>query len=188
MKAEQVSQHPRVATGSCLTPLTVRQAAIYDHKKAKDQSADDQRVDGRCYIRSPQEEADEFDFIVRNAKAKAFHFLAVDKCMFTDADKGRCDCIVFNESITLFIELKENKTRARKEGRKAAIKQLCKSIKWFMNEGLLAELETVEIIVANGIHKRPPRFAQSIIDRTTELQLLFPNLNIRYGELPFYKL
>lgn len=188
MNAEQVSQHPRVAGGSCLQSLTVRQTAIYDHKKAKDQSLDDLRLDGRCYLRLPREEINEFDFIVRNTRARTFHFLAVDKCMFTDADGRRCDCIVFNDSVTLFIEMKENKTRARKEGRKSAIKQLCLSIEWFMAEGLLRELETVEVIVANGIHKRPPRFAQSIIDRTTELQLIFPNLNIRYGELPFYKL
>ncbi|RZK34123.1 MAG: hypothetical protein EOO61_14125, partial [Hymenobacter sp.] len=147
MNVEQVSQHPLVAVNSCLTSLNARQAAIYDHKKAEDQTAEDQRVDGRCYLRLPQEEVDEFDFIVRNAKTKIFHFIAVDKCMFTDADSSRCDCIVFNESTTLFIELKENKTRARKEGRKSAIKQLCKSIEWFMAEGLLAELETVEIIV-----------------------------------------
>jgi hypothetical protein len=188
MDAEQVRQHSRVSAGNCLVALTVRQAAIYDHKKEPAQPAEDPRIDGRCYLRPPRVAAESFDFIVRNAKGRLFHFLAVDKCMFTDSEGKRCDCIVFNEAVTLFIEMKENKARARKEGRKSAIRQLCQSVEWFMSEGLLAELETVEVIVANGIHKRPPRFDQSIIDRTTELQLTFPNLNIRYGELPFYKL
>ncbi|GAA3956602.1 hypothetical protein [Hymenobacter antarcticus] len=188
MNAEKVRQHSRVVAGSCLVTLNARQAAIYDHKKGEDQAAEDLRIDGRCYLRSSREEGDEFDFIVRNAKGQVFQFLAVDKCMFTDSEGKRCDCIIFNESVTLFIEMKENKARTRKEGRKSAIRQLRQSVEWFLSEGLLAELETVEVIVANGIHKRPPRFDQSIIDRTTELQLTFPNLNIRYGELPFYKL
>ena len=170
MNAEKVRQHSRVAAGGCLATLNARQAAIYDHKKQVDQAAEDLRIDGRCYLRSSREEGDEFDFTVRNAKGQVFHFLTVDKCIFADSEGKRCDCIVFNESVTLFIEMKENKARARKEGRKSAIRQLCQSVKWFMSEGLLAELETVEVIVANGIHKRPPRFDQSIIDRTTELQ------------------
>ena len=188
MNAARVRQHSRVAAGSCLVTLNARQAAIYDHKKQAGQAAEDLRIDGRCYLRSSREEGAEFDFIVRNARGQVFHFLTVDKCMFADSEGKRCDCIVFNESVALFVELKENKTRARKEGRKSAIRQLCQSVEWFMSEGLLAELETVVVIVANGIHNRPPRFDQSIINRTTELQLTFPSLNIRYGELPFYKL
>lgn len=188
MDAERVSQHLVVAERGCLTEIRARQAIIYDHKKAADQAADDLRVDGRCYLRRPGEEANSFDFIVRNAGGRVFHFLAVDKCLFLDSDETRCDCLVFNESVSLFIEMKENKTRARKEGRKSALKQLRQSVEWFMEAGLLADLETVEVIVANGIYKRPPRFTQSIIEQTAKLQLDFPNLNIRYGELPFYKL
>lgn len=190
MKAEQVGRHSRVAVGGCLLPNTARQVVIYDHKKAEDQPATDTRIDGRCYLRQPKEEATHYDFTVRNPKGGVFHVVAVDKCMFSDEEDGsRCDCVVFNESVSLFIDLKENKSVAgRQKGRRKAITQICASIEWFLAENLLTDREEVEAIVANGTRKRHPRFTANNIEKTAELQAIFPNLNISYGELPFYKL
>ena len=179
MKADQVRQHPRVAAGGCLTSHQVRTALIYDHPD-----------EGRCYIRQRDEEPSPYDFTIQNSSGRVFHLVAVDKCMFSDkADGTRCDCIVFTEAVSLFIDLKSNRSvSGRQKGRKKAIGQICASIAWFLSENLLADKETVEVIVANGTRKRHPSFNDNIIDKTTELQNLFPNLNIRYGELPFRKL
>jgi hypothetical protein len=145
---------------------------------------------GRCYIRRRGEETSANDFTVRNSAGREFHLLAVDKCMFSDEQDGsRCDCVVFNHAVSLFIELKGNHSvSGRQKARKKGISQICASIAWFLSENLLTDREAVEVIVANGTRKRHPRFNDNIIDKTAELQELFPNLNIRYGELPFRKL
>lgn len=190
MNADQVRQHPRVAAGNCLASHTARQVVIYDHKKAKDQPATDRRIDGHCYLRQPREETTPFDFTVRNPSGRVFHFVAVDKCMFTDQDAGRrCDCLVFTDTVSLFIDLKENKSLSgRKKDRHSAIQQICASIEWFMAENLLADREEVEVIVANGTRRRHPHFTNNNIGKTAALQDLFPSLMIRYDELPFRKL
>jgi hypothetical protein len=110
--------------------------------------------------------------------------------MFSDESDGRrCDCIVFTAAVSLFIDLKGNRSvSGRQKGHKKAIGQICASIAWFLAEHLLHDQEEVEVIVANGTRKRHPGFNDNIIDKTTELQNLFPNLSIRYGELPFRKL
>ena len=179
MDVEQVSQHPRVAENNCLTSHTARKILIYDHP-----------TDGRCYIRQRGEDTTPFDFTLHNARSRVFHFVQVDKCMFSDEeDANRCDCLFFTDSISLFVELKGNKSvSGRQKGRNKAINQLCASVAWFLVENLLADGAAVEVIVANGTRKRHPRFNESIIDKTLAIQQLFPNLSIRYGELPFYKL
>jgi hypothetical protein len=179
MRAAQVSQHPRVAGGGCLSSHHARTALIYDHPDL-----------GRCFIRQRGEEISPYDFTVQNSSGRTFHLLAVDKCMFTDETDGtRCDCVVFTEAVSLFVEFKSSRSTAgRQKVRKKAISQICASIEWFLSERLLDDLEAVEVIVANGTCKRHPSFNDNIIDKTTELQKLFPNLRIRYGELPFRKL
>ena len=57
-----------------------------------------------------------------------------------------------------------------------------------MAENLLADREEVEVIVANGARRRHPRFTNDNIDKTLALQEIFPNLMIRYDELPYRKL
>jgi len=179
MKAEQVNQHPRVATKSCLTSHTARKTLIYDNPD-----------DGCCYIRAKGEESTEFDFTLHNAKGQVFHFVKVDKCLFADeGDTSRCDCLLFTEAISLFVEFKSNRSfSGRQKGRKKALDQLQASIEWFITENLLITGETVAAIVANGTRKRHPRFNSNNIEKTAELQALFPSLRIRYDELPFYKL
>ncbi|SHJ70766.1 hypothetical protein SAMN02745146_3767 [Hymenobacter daecheongensis DSM 21074] len=178
MEAEKVSRHPRVA-GRCLTSHTGRKAVIYDNA-----------VDGCCYLRGRGEEVSPFDFTVHNVKGQIFHFVQVDKCMFSDREEiRRCDCLVFNDTVSLFIDFKGNRSyNSRKKGRKSALEQIATSVAWFMNEGLLQEQESVEVIVANGTHNRHPRFNDNIIDKTLELQNRFPTLRIQYNELPFRKL
>jgi hypothetical protein len=179
MKAEQVSQHPRVAAKNCLTSHTARKILVYD-------SPDD----GCCYLRAKGEARDEFDFTLHNAKGQVFHFVQVDKCLFVDeGDASRCDCLLFTEAISLFVEFKSNRSfSGRQKGRKKALDQLQTSIEWFMAEDLLLAGEAVIAVVANGTRKRYPRFDSNSIEKTAELQELFPSLAIRYNELPFYKL
>ena len=179
MRAEQVSQHPRIAAGNCLSSHTARKLIIYDHPD-----------DGRCYIRAKGDESTEFDFTLHNARGQTFHFVQVDKCMFADeGDSSRCDCLLFTEVISLFIEFKSNRSvSGRQKGRKKALDQLQASIEWFLTENLLVAGEEVAAIVANGTRKRHPRFNSNNIEKTAELQALFPFLAIRYDELPFYKL
>ena len=143
-----------------------------------------------CYMRIKGEEVSPFDFTLQNSKGKLFHFVKVDKCMFSDEEDGtRCDCLIFTDEVSLFIEFKSNKSvSGRQKGRRKALGQLQASIEWFLEESLLADGEAVEVFVNNGTRKRHPRFTASIIDKTTELQSIFPNLVIQYNELPYYKL
>lgn len=95
--------------------------------------------------------ADNWDLKVENKTKNPVHFFKIDKCVFNDGHGKRCDCAVFNENESYFVEIKElenfDSTRKRKERRSAAKKQLIASINDFKGFGL-RNLSKVTAVIA----------------------------------------
>jgi hypothetical protein len=88
---------PKVVSGGCLESTTETVFHIFD-------SPDDPK---RCFIKRQDEEPEHFK--VKNPQSKVIHFLAIDKCIFSDTDVTRCDCAIFDETHFNFIEISESK-------------------------------------------------------------------------------
>lgn len=81
-------------------------------------------------------------FIIINSQApKPIHFLALDKCFFSDSDSDagkRSDCMVFNNQTLCFAELKLNVTSDNQNTRcdraEEAMKQLGATIDFFQTK------------------------------------------------------
>ena len=116
----------QIKKNSCFEILKDEEFEIYDCPEA-----DDSCTKGRCYIRINGQ------FKVINTNEKEINFLAVDKCIFFDDDKfKKCDCIVFDDAVFCFIEIKEfNTTRKvgkrRREKREASLNQVKSTIEKF---------------------------------------------------------
>jgi len=70
-------------------------------------------------------------FNVLNKNEKAISFLSVDDCLYNSADGKRCDCIIYNNEVFCFIELKHCKDINIKRHRRKAKKQLIATIEFF---------------------------------------------------------
>lgn len=76
-------------------------------------------------------------FEVINNTKENLNFLKIDDCIYSSADKTRCDCAVFDDSVFCFIELKHCKIRNQKENRKKADIQLKETIISFKSEDVI---------------------------------------------------
>ena len=83
-------------------------------------------------------------------KFPSIHFLKIDKCVFDDGHGKRCDCAVFNENESYFVEIKELedfRSSKRNKKRSEAKKQLIASINDFKAMGTL-DLTQVTAVIA----------------------------------------
>lgn len=113
---------PQTETNNCLQTLTDTKFHIYDHETKK-----------RCYVQNDPNGVKHFT--VENADGRSIHFLAVDKCLLTDAElTQRCDCAVFDEQTFCFVEIKTTSSMTqRKKLRRDAKDQLKAAIAYFRN-------------------------------------------------------
>ncbi len=91
---------PYLDEKECLQIIKKEAFEIFDHEEEK-----------KCYI---LEENGQFKVI--NSKRKEIGFIAVDECLFDSSDGSRSDCIIFDDEVFCFIELKhcKNKNISRK--------------------------------------------------------------------------
>lgn len=106
---------PHLEEKGCLQFITKEAFEIFDHKEEK-----------KCYI---VEENGQFKVI--NSQKKEIGFLAIDECLFDASDGSRADCMVFNEKVACFIELKDCKNKNIPVNRRKAKKQLVAVIEFF---------------------------------------------------------
>lgn len=102
--------------------------------------------------------SDEFDFhiVVENQLEKEISFLRIDKCVFNDGDKSKCDLTLADDEKIYFIEIKEletnnlinEKQNKRKNKRKEAKEQLAATINEFKKSKGLKNLKNVIAIIA----------------------------------------
>ena len=86
----------------------------------------DHEEDKKCYILDENGQ-----FKVINSNKKEINFLAVDECLFNSSDTSRSDCIIFDDKIFCFIELKNCKNKNIKSNRSKAKQQLMTTIEFF---------------------------------------------------------
>ena len=108
---------PHLDEKECLQKIRKKAFEIFDHEEDK-----------KCYI---IEENGQFK--VLNANEKEIGFLAVDECLFDSSDGSRADCIVFDDEVLCFIELKhcKNKKQLITKHRRKSKKQLIAVIEFF---------------------------------------------------------
>ncbi|SFV58371.1 hypothetical protein MNB_SV-12-627 [hydrothermal vent metagenome] len=106
---------PHIDEKRCLQFITKKVFEIFDHEEDK-----------KCYI---LEENGQFK--VLNSNQKEIGFIAVDECLFDSSDGSRSDCIVFDDEVLCFIELKHCKNKNISRNRQKAKSQLIATIEFF---------------------------------------------------------
>ncbi|KIM04694.1 MAG: hypothetical protein KU29_10240 [Sulfurovum sp. FS06-10] len=106
---------PHIEEKECLQYISKQSFEIFDHE-----------ADKKCYI---LEENGQFKVI--NTHQKEIGFIAVDECLFSSSDGSRADCIVFDNKLFCFIELKHCKNKNIPSNRRTAKKQLMATIEFF---------------------------------------------------------
>ena len=120
------SKFPHIEEENCLEIVNNKYFEILDHE-----------IDKRCYIVSENGQ-----FKVSNSCQKELNFVAIDNCLFDSSDVQRSDCMVFDNKIICFIELKNCKNKNISKNRKKAKSQLISTIEFFRdNFDLEFELE-----------------------------------------------
>ena len=126
---------PHLEEKGCLQFIKKEAFEIFDHKEEK-----------KCYI---IEENGQFK--VFNSEKKEIGFLAVDECLFDSSEGSRADCMVFDEEVVCFIELKDCKNKNIPANRRKAKKQLIAVIEFFQeNIKLDRELEAYICITCSA--------------------------------------
>ena len=106
---------PHLEDKECLQFIKKKSFEIFDHK-----------IDKKCHIVENNGQ-----FRVLNSDEKEIGFLAVDECLFGSSDGSRSDCIVFDDEVLCFIELKDCKNKNIPANRRTAKKQLISIIEFF---------------------------------------------------------
>lgn len=117
---------PHLEEKECLKFIEKEAFEICDHKEKK-----------KCYIIKENGQ-----FKVINSQKKEVGFLAIDECIFDSSNGSRADCMIFDDEVLCFIELKDCKNKNIPANRRKAKKQLIATIEFFQeNIKLDRELE-----------------------------------------------
>ena len=106
---------PHIDEKNCLQLITKEAFEIFDHEEDK-----------KCIILEKNGQ-----FKVSNPNQKEIGFIAVDECLFNSSDATRADCIIFDEEVFCFIELKHCKNKNISRNRQKAKSQLMATIEFF---------------------------------------------------------
>jgi hypothetical protein len=113
------------------------------------------------------------EFKVKNNTDSHINFLAVDECTYNSNDSKRSDCIIFNDNIFCFIELKICSLNNAKANRKKAEKQLESSIKTFTSK--LSKLNKLEAYVCLNCRDKEDNLTRITKSSSPEKILYFEN-------------
>ncbi len=119
-----------------------------------------------CRRAGPSQEP---DLRVTNVSARIVHLVAVDKCLYDDADPTRCDCALICDDAIQFVEFKHGKSKRRTDRIKECIPQLAATITAFHRLQIIPASCTVRAIACVGFtEQRPPHDAST---RAQELMI-----------------
>jgi hypothetical protein len=114
--------------------------------------------------------AQDVDLAVTNPQSRTIQLVAIDKCLFTDADHTRCDCALICDDEIQFVEFKHGNSKRRTDRVKECISQLAATITAFHSRQIIPDNCTVRAIACVGFtEQRPPR------DASTAAQTLLLN-------------
>ena len=95
------------------------------------------------------------DLNVINTQEIPIHFLAIDKCLYSDDDNERCDCALIINQQLHFIEFKTSQAD-RNTGPGECLRQLAASICEFYDRGIIKPGETVFAYACVGFTREIP--------------------------------
>ncbi len=152
---------PKIELNNCLEIIRDREFEIYDCDEN-----DERCTTGRSYIREVGQ------FKVINNFEKGIGFLAVDKCLFFDKDGfKKCDCIIFDDDIICFVEIKDCKQGQRAKRKKTAKEQLKSTIQIFQDAVDLDK--DTEAYLCVGLSSTRPSILSSSMDSKFEFEEKF---------------
>ncbi len=147
MRNQIANAFPDKVQNQCLEVQTSQEFHIYDSDEGKSKIC---------------ENDEPIHFSVINPNRKSIYFLAVDKCLISDADGiKRCDCAVFDDSTFCFVEIKTLTTAIhnhRNKQRKEAREQLRVTIQLF-KEQIDFDKYSIEALQCVGFEEPTPAFS-----------------------------
>lgn len=145
--------YPQTDTNGCLQTLTDKLFFVFDTEQK------------RCIVHA--DTSSKKHFTVENPTGRNIHFLAIDKCLFSDEVRlKRCDFAVFDGKTFCFVEVKETaKDGQRSEYNREAKAQLKATILHFQ-EQLEFTTKRIEAYICVGDQSpRPARRTNDISER-----------------------
>lgn len=130
------------------------------------------------------------DMHVRNSSLRPLHFVAIDQCLYSDADPSKCDCALLDNEAAYFVEFKTSE-----HGNDPAISvananpgdcldQLAASIRDFYDRGILQTGQPVTACASVGFPRHRPQSGAHHQAQLAELQRkigLDRSLRLRYN-------
>lgn len=103
--------------------------------------------------------------VQNRTQTQSIYFLAIDHCLFDSSGIKRCDCLIHNQSIICFIEIKTVDFKGGNAARKAVKMQLEASIIYFKGTVDLSGLAIRAYMCVGRIEPTPIVSARDINDR-----------------------
>ncbi|RZK16198.1 MAG: hypothetical protein EOO56_20485 [Hymenobacter sp.] len=132
------------------------------------------------------------DLRVRNDSQRQLHFVAIDQCLYTDADPTKCDCALLDSEVAYFVEFKTSE-----HGNDPAIvvananpgdctDQLAASIRDFYDRGIIQAGQLVVACASVGFPRHKPQsgahFQEQLASLQRKIQLDTPrSVRLRYN-------
>lgn len=116
------------------------------------------------------------DLHVRNASSRTLHFVAIDQCLYTDADPTKCDCALLDGEVSYFVEFKTSE-HARDPTIPIAnanpgdcLDQLAASIRDFYDRGIIEAGQPVIACASVGFPRNRPQSGAHHQEQLASLQ------------------
>jgi len=145
---------------------------------------------GPCHILTTGPKA-KSDLYVRNSSQRPLHFVAIDQCIYTDADPSKCDCALLDGEAIYFIEFKTSEHSINPSIPIAnsnpgdCTDQLAASICDFYDRGIIQAGQQVTACASVGFPRNRPQngahFQEQLVSLQRKIQLDIPRpVRLRY--------
>ena len=89
----------------------------------------------------------DYQLTVNNSSTSAIFLVKTDRCLINEEGQKKCDCVLFNDRKTYFVEIKGSSTGTRKDKRNKAIQQLGYTIDYFETKGVVLNKDETTAII-----------------------------------------
>jgi hypothetical protein len=144
----------------------------------------------RCVIYNINDELEHPYVTVINNNEKKIHFLALDNCILSHAvPTKRCDCILCDEMIVYFIEIKKagsSKKQNVEEKKEESIEKLRRTIELFRQKNITEFANhTKECVLCVGCKAQIPKSYSSFKNYRAEFLMYYGSDLSEGSEIPF---
>ena len=162
------STYPQTETNGCLQTLNDKEFFVLDTDEK------------RCIVHFNA--AIKKHFTVENPTERDIHFLAIDKCLFSDADRlKRCDFAVFDIKTFCFVEIKETTKEGQRSAHNRTAKEQLKATIRAFKEQMSFSTKRIEAYLYVGNHS--PRPARRTNDVSEEFDFATLGVELYHGNI-----